>query len=95
MIAGGITLLAFCLLAFIIYHIDTDDEHGEGFAFGFFWTIVMILGIVLVISGAQKDNPIEHKTSEFSLKTQVTKTIVDDRLISTDTIYIFTPKPKQ
>jgi hypothetical protein len=91
MIASGIVLMVIALFAFILFCVF-EEEQTDGAFFGIFVGFVFICGIALVISEVHSDDPIEHKASEYTVKAKTVTTLIDDKVVSSDTIYIFTPK---
>ena len=90
MLVFGIVLCVISVIATILLS-ATDDEYTP-----LSWSagMVLLFSVFIIISAATKDDPTEKSLKDNTLKVEVRQEIVNGQEVSTDTIYIFTPKKK-
>ena len=90
MLALGFILTFIALTGIIVVLAISCDS--EEILFSSFMGIALIIGIILIVSISQENDPEEISLKENTLEIQVKQEVVNGETISSDTIYIFTPK---
>jgi hypothetical protein len=91
LVVGIILTVSVLVLAIaILSHADADERSQIGS--GIVMTLILMGGILLIVGSIEEIKVIEHKASEYTVKAKTVTTLIDDKVVSSDTIYVFTPK---
>ena len=94
MLALGIVLTVAVLILAIAMLSYGDDNERNSMGSGIVMTLILMVGLLLIVGSITENTPIEYKASEYTVKAKTVTTLIDDKVVSSDTIYIFTSKLK-
>jgi apolipoprotein N-acyltransferase len=98
MLIAGILFVVFSIVIVIGVQYDelterikkNDDVWAGALCGGMFLT-----GVLFIAFFATRNIPLERKLSDNTLTVEIRQTIIEDDVIKSDTVYIFTPKKKK
>jgi len=94
MFVVGIILTVSVLVLAIAMLSHGDENERSSMGSGIVMTLILMVGILLIVGSITENKPIEYKASDYTVKAKTVTTLIDDKVVSSDTIYIFTSKLK-
>jgi Mn2+/Fe2+ NRAMP family transporter len=86
-----IGIILFLISAFFYFFVLLSEKDGMKIIKIMLMYFCGIMGVILIVEFSYKS---PKHSKEYSLKTEIKQEFINGNLISTDTIYYFTPKKK-